>query len=90
MIQAFQEYTTATLPSSVLSETVDSIEQGFLAGGQAFIGYMERVPVARVRFKLSTQGIYFFKLSVIPERQGLTKVLLAKQFALTNGKKTYK
>ncbi|WP_144788805.1 GNAT family N-acetyltransferase [Lysinibacillus fusiformis] len=90
MIQAFQEYETATPPSNALSETVESIEQGIQAGEQAFIGYMEREPVAMVRFKLSTQGIYFFRLSVIPERQGqgLAKVLLAKleQFALTNGK----
>ncbi|MED4889535.1 GNAT family N-acetyltransferase [Lysinibacillus fusiformis] len=71
-----------------MSETVEFIEQGIQAGEQAFIGYMEREPVAMVRFKLSTQGIYFFRLSVIPERQGargqgLAKVLLAKleQFA---------
>ncbi|WP_254664337.1 MULTISPECIES: hypothetical protein [Lysinibacillus] len=70
MIQVFQEYATAPPPSSALSETVESIEQGIQAGEQAFIGYMERVPVAMVRFKLSTQGIYFFRLSIIPERQG--------------------
>lgn len=70
MIQAFQEYANATPPSSALSETVESIEQGIQAGEQAFIGYMEREPVAMVSFKLSTQGIYFFRLSVIPERQG--------------------
>ncbi|EAZ86692.1 hypothetical protein P4645_05040 [Lysinibacillus fusiformis] len=59
MIQAFQEYAAATPPSSALSETVESIEQGMQAGEQAFIGYMGRQPVAMVRFKLSTQGIYF-------------------------------
>lgn len=48
---------------------------------------MGRQPVAMVRFKLSTQGIYFFRLSVIPEKQG-QGLLLAKleQFALSNGK----
>jgi len=46
MIQVFQEYATAPSPSSALSETVESIEQGIQAGEQAFIGYMEREPVA--------------------------------------------
>ncbi|GED64487.1 hypothetical protein [Lysinibacillus fusiformis] len=36
MIQAFQEYAAAPPPSSALSETVESIEQGMQAGEQAF------------------------------------------------------
>ncbi|KPN95897.1 N-acetyltransferase [Lysinibacillus sp. ZYM-1] len=91
MIQAFQEYERATPPSNALSETVESIEQAMRAGEQTFIGYMEQQPVAMVRFTLSTQSIYFFRLSVIPERQGqgLAKALIAKleQYALMKGKK---
>ncbi|WP_155593321.1 GNAT family N-acetyltransferase [Lysinibacillus cavernae] len=90
MLQAFREYEQATPPSSALSETVESIEQAMQNGQQAFIGYMEKQPVAMVRFTLSSEGIYFFRLSVIPERQGrgLAKVLIAKleQYALSNGK----
>lgn len=59
MIQAFQEYATATPPSSALSETVDSIEQGFLAGEQAFIGYVEREPVAMVDLSLAHRVFIF-------------------------------
>lgn len=89
MLQAFQEYEKAIPPSSALSETVDSIEQAMQQSEQAFIGYIEKQPVAMVRFTLSTQGIYFFRLSVIPERQGqgLAKALISKleQYALSNG-----
>lgn len=70
MFQAFQEYANATPPSSALSETVESIEQALNNGEQAFISYMEGQPVAMVRFTLSDKGIYFFRLSVIPEMQG--------------------
>ncbi|MBL3730899.1 GNAT family N-acetyltransferase [Lysinibacillus sp. HST-98] len=89
MLQAFQEYEKAIPPSSALSETVYSIEQAMEQSEQAFIGYINKQPVAMVRFKLSTTGIYFFRLSVIPERQGqgLAKALISwlEQNALSKG-----
>lgn len=89
MLQAFQEYEKATPPSSALSEMVYSIEQVMEQSEQAFIGYINKQPVAMVRFKLSTTGIYFFRLSVIPERQGqgLAKALISwlEQYALSKG-----
>ncbi|MGE7690882.1 GNAT family N-acetyltransferase [Lysinibacillus sp. NPDC097214] len=92
MLQAFKEYEHATPPSSALSETIESIEQAMENGEQAFIGYIDEQPVAMVRFTLSAQGIYFFRLSVIPEKQGqgLAKALIEEleQYAFTNGKST--
>ncbi|MFJ7186152.1 GNAT family N-acetyltransferase [Lysinibacillus xylanilyticus] len=90
MLQAFKEYEHATPPSSALSETIESIEQAMEKGEHAFIGYIDEQPVAMVRFTLSAHGIYFFRLSVIPEMQGqgLAKALIAEieKFARTNGK----
>ncbi|QDQ00970.1 GNAT family N-acetyltransferase [Lysinibacillus fusiformis] len=71
MLQAFKEYEHATPPSSALSETVASIEQALNCGERAFIGYIKDQAVAMVRFTVNNTGIYFFRLSVIPEKQGL-------------------
>lgn len=91
MLQAFKEYEHATPPSSALSETVESIEQALNNGEQALISYMEDQPVAMVRFTLSNQGIYFFRLSVIPEKQGqgLAKALIVEleNYARAQGKR---
>lgn len=70
MLQAFKEYKHAIPPSSALSETTESIEQAMEKGEHAFIGYIDRQPVAMVRFTLSAQRIYFIRLSVILEKQG--------------------
>lgn len=90
MLQAFKEYEHATPPSSALSETIASIEQAMKNGEHAFIGYIDEQPVAMVRFTLSTQKIYFFRLSVIPGKQGqgVAKALIAEleQFARMKGK----
>ena len=90
MLQAFKEYEYATPPSSALSETVTSIEQALNDGEQAFIAYIESRPIAMVRFTTSVKGIYFFRLSVIPERQGqgLAKALVAEieKYACIHGK----
>lgn len=90
MLQAFKEYERATPPSSALSETVISIEQALATGEQAFIAYVEEQPVAMVRFTINELGIYFFRLSVIPEKQGhgLAKALIAEieKYACTQGK----
>lgn len=91
MLQAFQEYATATPPSSALSETVESIEQALQSGEHAFISYIEDQPVAMVRFTLSEKGVYFFRLSVIPELQGrgLAKALIVEleNYARAQGKR---
>lgn len=90
MLQAFKEYEQATPPSSALSETVMSIEQALSSGEQALIAYIEAQPVAMVRFTVNNQSIYFFRLSVIPEKQGhgLAKALIAEieKYACTQGK----
>lgn len=90
MLQAFKEYEQATPPSSALSETVAMIEQALNSGEQAFIAYLHAQPVAMVRFTLNDTGIYFFRLSVIPEKQGhgLAKALISEieNFAYTLGK----
>lgn len=90
MLQAFKEYEQATPPSSALSETVTSIEQALNEGEQAFIAYIEAQPVAMVRFTMSDKGIYFFRLSVVPEKQGqgLAKALVAEieNYACVQGK----
>ncbi|KOS66908.1 GNAT family acetyltransferase [Lysinibacillus contaminans] len=90
MLEAFKEYEHATPPSSALSETVFSIEQALNGGEQAFIAYVDERPVAMVRFTLNDKGIYFFRLSVIPERQGqgLAKALVTEieKYACTQGK----
>lgn len=90
MLQAFKEYEHATPPSSALSETVISIEQALNGGEQAFIAYVDAKPVAMVRFTINEKGIYFFRLSVIPEKQGqgFAKALIAEieKYAITLGK----
>ncbi|MFJ6209076.1 GNAT family N-acetyltransferase [Lysinibacillus sp. NPDC092081] len=90
MLQSFKEYEHATPPSSALSETIESIEQAMKKGEHAFIGYIDEQPVAMVRFTFSAQGIYFFRLSVIPEKQGqgLAKALIEEleQYAWAKGK----
>lgn len=90
MLQAFKEYEHATPPSSALSETVISIEQALNDGEQAFIAYVDMKPVAMVRFTINDKRIYFFRLSVIPEKQGhgLAKALIAEieKYACTQGK----
>ncbi|MEG0259512.1 MAG: GNAT family N-acetyltransferase [Lysinibacillus sp.] len=90
MLQAFKEYEHATPPSSALSETVLSIEQAFKDGEQAFIAYIAEQPAAMVRFTMNNKSIYFFRLSVIPKRQGhgLAKALVAEieKYACAQGK----
>lgn len=49
MLQAFQEHEKAAPQSSALNETVDSIEQAMQQSEQAFIGYIDKQPVAMAR-----------------------------------------
>lgn len=71
MIQAFTEYKDETPPSSALVETVQSVSQALENGEQGIIGYIDHQPAGMVRFKYQNNGLYFFRLSVIPEKQGL-------------------
>ncbi|WP_153733346.1 GNAT family N-acetyltransferase [Sporosarcina obsidiansis] len=70
MIKAFLEYKNEIPPSSALEETVPTITAALEKGEKALIGYMQDEPVAMVRFQLEDHRLYFFRLSVIPERQG--------------------
>ena len=71
MIQAFMEYKDKTPPSSALEETVESISIKLEGIEQAFICYLHNKPVGMVRFQVKNDYIYFSRLSVIPEKQGL-------------------
>ena len=70
MIQAFSEYKNEVPPSSALDETVDSIIDAMENGEKSLIAFSENIPVAMVRFQLKEDGLYFYRLSVIPEKQG--------------------
>lgn len=78
MIQAFSAYKAETPPSSALEETVQSITLALEDGEQALICTMNEEPVGMVRFRLDENGVYFYRLSVLPEKQGrgLAKKLL--------------
>src|SRR5690606_38292998 len=56
--------------SSALEETVQSISTALNEGEQSIIGFIDNVPVAMVRFQIKDEGLYFYRLSVVPERQG--------------------
>lgn len=70
MIQAFMEYKNEVPPSSALDETIQSIRTTLENGEQAFIGYVDKEPVGTIRFQVKEDHVYFFRLSVIPTKQG--------------------
>ncbi|WP_257350700.1 GNAT family N-acetyltransferase [Pseudalkalibacillus decolorationis] len=70
MIKAFMEYKDEVPPSSALEETVQSISTALKDGEQGLIGYIDDEPVGMIRFQLKENGVYFYRLSVIPEKQG--------------------
>ncbi|WP_338326007.1 GNAT family N-acetyltransferase [Sporolactobacillus shoreae] len=57
---------------------------------QAIIAFHETLPVGMVRFILRSDAVYFYRLSVIPEKQGhgIAKIILnnLEEFARENGK----
>ena len=71
MLQAFMEYKDDIPPSSALEETVESISTALKEVETAFICYLHNKPVGMVRFQVKKEYIYFSRLSVIPEKQGL-------------------
>lgn len=70
MWQAFAVYNNDDPPSGALKETNDSIIEGMENGEQALLAFDGQKPVAVVRFTQRDHGWYFFRLAVIPERQG--------------------
>lgn len=92
MIKAFMEYKDARPPSSALEETVKSISTALIDGEQSLISYIDDEAVGMVRFRLKENGVYFYRLSVIPEKQGvgIAKKILSslEDYAKQNGKKT--
>ncbi|WP_245676138.1 GNAT family N-acetyltransferase [Domibacillus iocasae] len=70
MIKAFEEYKDEVPLSSALEETTESITAALEDGEQALISYIHDEPVGMIRFRLKENGIYFYRLSVIPENQG--------------------
>jgi len=79
MMMAFEEYRTATPPSSALEETEESVLQALRDGSEsAAILYEDDTATAMVRFKYDGEAIYFFRLSVVPHRRrrGYAKQLI--------------
>ncbi|PRA78444.1 N-acetyltransferase [Peribacillus simplex] len=78
MIKAFMEYKDEVPPSSALEETVQSGLIALKDGEQGLISYVDNEPVGMVRFQLNEDGLYFYRLSVIPEKQclGIAKKIL--------------
>ncbi|WP_191559214.1 GNAT family N-acetyltransferase [Metabacillus idriensis] len=89
MIKAFIEYKDEVPPSSALEETVQSLLSALKDGEQALISYVDNQPVGMVRLQLKEEGLYFYRLSVIPEKQGLgiaKKILRSlEDFAIKKG-----
>lgn len=90
MIRAFAEYQNSYAPSSALQETVASIRDAMEEGEQVIIAFDETLPVGMVRFILRSDAVYFYRLSVVPEKQGhgIAKIILnnLEEFARENGK----
>jgi len=71
MIKVFMEFKDEVPPSSALEETEQSVFNALKEGEQGLISYVGNQPVGMVRFQLKEAGLYFYRLSVIPEKQGL-------------------
>ncbi len=70
MMIAFEEYRTAIPPSSALEETEESILKGLQEQTEfAAILYEDDTATAMVRFQYIDDAIYFYRLSVIPNRR---------------------
>ncbi|RKP53866.1 GNAT family N-acetyltransferase [Cohnella endophytica] len=70
MMIAFEEYRTAIPPSSALQETEEAIEEALRSQSEsAAILFEDDTATAMVRFKIEGDVIYFFRLSVVPNRR---------------------
>ncbi|MBY0599934.1 GNAT family N-acetyltransferase [Bacillus bingmayongensis] len=89
MIKAFMEYKDEVPPSSALEETAQSVLSALKNDEQALISYVDNQPVGMVRFQLKEEGLYFYRLSVVPEKQGFgiaKKILRSlEEFAIKKG-----
>ncbi|KMK76779.1 GNAT family N-acetyltransferase [Alkalihalobacillus pseudalcaliphilus] len=70
MIQAFSVYRNEKPPSSALEETIQFVSVALEKGEQAFIAFEEHKPVGIVRFQVKEDNLYFYRLAVIPTKQG--------------------
>lgn len=70
MKDAFKQYKDEVPPSSALDETFQSISASLQSGDQALISYLKGKPVGMVRFRIEDNQLYFYRLSVISEKQG--------------------
>ncbi|MFX3619180.1 MAG: GNAT family N-acetyltransferase [Sporolactobacillus sp.] len=70
MHTAFQEYQKTSAPSSAMEETAASIAEAMDAGEQALIAIDGEQPVGMIRYIFRQNEVYFYRLSVIPGRQG--------------------
>jgi len=86
MIKAFMEIDP---PSSALEETVQTISLAIEKGEKALVAYEDNNAVGMVRFQITSDGVYFYRLSVIPEKRGkgiAKKILQAlEDYAKTAG-----
>lgn len=71
MMKAFMKHKDEDPPSSALEETVESVVLDLTRGEQALISFLDNQPVGIVRFQFTDASLYFFRLAVIPEKQGL-------------------
>lgn len=79
MMKAFDIYRYDEIPSSALDETIDTIAISMQEGELGLIGYEDGKPVGMVRYRIEKDYLYFYRLSVIPEKQGrgIAKQLLS-------------
>lgn len=78
MRRAFSEYNQTDVPSSAMEETVFSVRAAMEDGEQGLIAYIADEPVGMIRFRIRDHDVYFYRLSVTPEKQerGIAKQLL--------------
>src|SRR5690625_576863 len=69
MITAFMEYKNEIPPSSVLEESVLSVSEAIHKGEKALIAFEDNKPIGMVRFQFKNEGLNFYRLSVIQEKQ---------------------
>lgn len=71
MMKAYEEYAKDPAPSSALKETVASVKYDLQNGQEALIGSISGQPIAMVRYQIKDDGLYFFRMAVLPTMQGL-------------------
>lgn len=71
MIKAYGEYAKDPAPSSALKETVATVKHDLQNGQEAIIGSISGQPIAMVRYQIREEGLYFFRMAVLPTMQGL-------------------